>query len=99
MVPLLILRITLVSALLFTSVSGQCRVPRVRREWRCISPDERASWIKAVKVFLPLARVTSVISEFCISVPCQDTPRSRGHPRRRPRDFIDTTSQPEQFLL
>ena len=47
-----ILRIALVSALLFTSASGQCTTPKVRKEWRCLSPDQRASWINAVKVFV-----------------------------------------------
>ena len=46
------LRIALVSALLFTWVSGNCVNPKVRKEWRCISADERAAWMKAVKVFL-----------------------------------------------
>ena len=47
-----ILRITLVSALLFTSVGARgCHTPRVRKEWRSISSDERAAWIDAVKVF------------------------------------------------
>lgn len=55
MAPLHPLRIALVSALLLTSVSGHCRAPRVRREWRSITSDERASWINAVNVCSPLA--------------------------------------------
>jgi hypothetical protein len=47
-------RLALVSAFLFTSVSGHCTTPQVRKEWRCISPDERAAWLEAVKVFLLL---------------------------------------------
>ena len=46
------LRIALAAALLLTSVSGHCVNPKVRKEWRCISADERAAWMKAVKVFL-----------------------------------------------
>ena len=70
MVPLHILRVALVSALLFRYVSGHCRTPRVRKEWRCISPDERASWINAVKVFPLPARIPSALSElYATSVP------------------------------
>jgi tyrosinase len=49
-----LLRIALVSALLFTSVSGHCTTPKVRKEWRCISADERAAWLKAVKCLTKL---------------------------------------------
>ena len=28
----------------------RCSNPSVRREWRAMSPDERAGWINAVKV-------------------------------------------------
>ena len=42
--------IALVSAILFTSINGQCTNPRVRKEWRSLCDDERASWIKAVNV-------------------------------------------------
>ncbi|KAF9785223.1 Di-copper centre-containing protein [Thelephora terrestris] len=49
-----ILRVALVSAILFTSVGGHCTSPKVRREWRCISPDERAAWMKAVKCLTKL---------------------------------------------
>ena len=57
MVLLHILRLALVSALLFISVSGHCTTPKVRKEWRRISSDERAAWINAIKVFLLLASV------------------------------------------
>lgn len=65
MVLLHILRITLVSALLFASVRGHCTNPKIRREWRRLSPDERAAWLNAVKVFLLLASMLSVLAEFC----------------------------------
>ena len=42
--------IALVSAILFMSINGQCTNPRVRKEWRSLCDDERASWIKAVNV-------------------------------------------------
>jgi len=48
------LRIALTSALLFASVSGHCIKPKVRKEWRCISADERAAWMKAVKCLAEL---------------------------------------------
>ena len=54
-----ILRIALVSTLLFASASGVCVSPSVRREWRSIRPDERAAWINAVKVNSLFARVRS----------------------------------------
>ena len=60
MIPLHIFSIVLVSALLSVSVSGQCTSPKVRREWRSISPDERASWLKAIKVTLTFDRVPSL---------------------------------------
>ena len=35
----------------FTTVyAGHCKKPRVRREWRSISEDERKEWVNAVKV-------------------------------------------------
>ena len=46
----LILVATLLSAFLFTSVSGQCLTPKVRKEWRCLCQEERAAWIKAINV-------------------------------------------------
>jgi len=50
-----ILRIAVVSTLLFTTVSGAavgatCTNPKVRKEWRSISSDERAAWIDGIKV-------------------------------------------------
>ena len=99
MVPLDILRIALVSALLFTSVSGHCTTPKVRKEWRRLSPDERASWINAVKVFLPLPEQRRSFLNLANVVHCQVTARSQDYPHRRPGDFVDPIYNPEQFLL
>ncbi|KAF9785224.1 Di-copper centre-containing protein [Thelephora terrestris] len=54
MVLLRILCVTLVSVFLFTSVSGRCTNPKVRREWRSLCADERAAWINAVKCLASL---------------------------------------------
>jgi len=67
-----ILCFTLVSALLFTIVSGHCRAPRVRREWRRISPDERASWINAVKCLAKLPhnpKITPIVDPALSLIP------------------------------
>ncbi|KAF9647450.1 Di-copper centre-containing protein [Thelephora ganbajun] len=57
-----VLRFILVSALLFVSVSGHCLIPEVRREWRSISPIERASWINAVKCLAELPHDPKVVA-------------------------------------
>ena len=71
-----ILGVTLLSALLFTPVIGYCQNPKVRKEWRCLSREERASWIKAVKVFLLFASMLSILAELATAVSRQLTARS-----------------------
>lgn len=71
-----ILGVTLLSALLFTPVIGHCQNPKVRKEWRCLNREERASWIKAVKVFLPLVLMLSTLAELATAVSRQLTARS-----------------------
>lgn len=74
-----ILRITLVSALLFTSASGVCVSPSVRREWRSISSDERAAWVNAVKVTSLSAQILSSppdLGNSSVSPTCHTIPRS-----------------------
>ncbi|KAF9647444.1 Di-copper centre-containing protein [Thelephora ganbajun] len=69
---LCILRFILISALLFTSVSGHCRKPRVRREWRSISTTKRASWINAVKCLAELPhdpKVTATVDPALSLIP------------------------------
>lgn len=95
MVPLTFLRVALVSTLLFTSVSGHCTTPKVRKEWRCLSPDERASWLNAIKVFVPLAQVFFPLLNFATQVSCQVTAQSKHYSHCGPRDFVDPTHLPE----
>jgi hypothetical protein len=92
MVLLSILRITLVSVLLFTSVSGHCTNPKVRKEWRCISSDERASWINAVKVlFFRSPECCQSLLNFTTQVPCKVATQSQYCSHCRPRNFVDPT--------
>ena len=35
------------------AINNTCRNPKVRREWRQLSPSERTDWINAVNVFTP----------------------------------------------
>lgn len=101
MASLHILRVALVSVLFFAFVDGNhCFVPRVRREWRSISSDERASWIEAVKVFFLLVGVLSALANLLHPpVSYEPTTRSQDCPHHRPQAFEDHTPNPEQLLL
>jgi len=65
MAPPHIRRITvLVLALVIASavgVSGHCTKPRVRREWRSISAEERSCWINAIKCLAKLPQNPEVV--------------------------------------
>ena len=37
--------------------SAGCKKPKVRREWRKLSPSERTEWLKAVSVRIPLLQI------------------------------------------
>ena len=54
--------VIVVSTLLSTSTNGQCTNPRVRKEWRSLCADERASWIKAINVPSPLECCQSLLT-------------------------------------
>jgi len=48
-----IVRVVVLSVLVSAAVAGNrttCQNPRVRREWRALSLDERTDWIRAVNV-------------------------------------------------
>lgn len=57
-----VLHVTLVSALLFTSVRAHCHTPKVRKEWRCLSPDERHSWLTAVECLANLPHDPKIVA-------------------------------------
>ena len=63
MVPLHFLRIALVSVFFFTTVNGDCSNPKVRKEWRKLTSDERTCWLNAVNVFLLPTKVLSFLAE------------------------------------
>jgi tyrosinase len=46
---------------LFASANGECLIPRVRKEWRSISSEERASWINAVKCLAKLPHDPKIV--------------------------------------
>lgn len=79
-----ILRIAVVATLLFTSVSGAavgatCTNPKVRKEWRSISSDERAAWIDGIKVSSLSVQVPSSLPDIgnsSVSPNCRMIPRS-----------------------
>ena len=51
---LYILRGLLFGLLVSTATANNaCQKPKVRREWRKLSPSERTEWINAVNVFIP----------------------------------------------
>ena len=56
MAPLIanVARFTLFIGAAVASVhAALCESPNVRREWRALSPHERAEWIEAVNVLFP----------------------------------------------
>ena len=48
-----VLRVLFVSLLVSVAVAadGDCTDPKVRREWRKLSPDEQSEWIQAMNVW------------------------------------------------
>ena len=93
-----ILRVTLVSALWFTSVSAHCTNPKVRKEWRNLCADERAAWINAVKVLLLFTWVLSALAQIT-PVSCQHAAQPKCRCDCRPGDFIDPAYDFKQFCL
>lgn len=93
-----ILRVTLVSALWFTSVSAHCTNPKVRKEWRNLCADERAAWINAVKVLLLFTWVLSALAQIT-PVSCQHAAQLKCRCDCRPGDFIDPAYDFKQFCL
>ena len=93
-----VLRVTLVSVFLFTSVDGHCVNPKVRKEWRDLCADERAAWINAVKVFILFNEVVWTLAQTA-PVSCQDAALSKYRSHRRHCDFIDPTYNSKQFCL
>ena len=99
MVLLHTLRVTLVSALVFTFVSGHCTNPKVRKEWRSLCADERAAWIDAVKVFLLFSQTLSIFAQITSEVSCKEASQPEYRSHRRPCDFVNPTYYSKQFLL
>jgi len=46
-----LVRVLLVSLFVTSVAADQCKKPRIRREWRKLTPRERAEWIDAINVF------------------------------------------------
>ena len=55
---LVTVRVLFVGFLVSTAAASnvRCREPKVRREWRKLSPSERTEWIDAVNVFISLSQ-------------------------------------------
>ena len=45
-----LVRVLLVSLLVTAVAADECKKPRIRREWRKLTPRERAEWINAINV-------------------------------------------------
>ena len=86
----------LVSTVIANNVT--CKNPKVRREWRKLSTDQRIEWINAIKVRVPLLQAMCNADQWLL-VSDYSSPRSQADTICSNECFVDPTDQRNQLFL
>ena len=98
--PLVVIRVLFVGLLVSTTAASnvRCQNPKVRCEWRKLSPSERTEWVDAVNVFISPSQLVYDIDQWLL-VPCCSPSRPQAGAVCSSERFVDPTGQPIQLLL